>query len=110
MSKIRFTFGLDFGTSKTAISFAPADTINPRATDVAIPADDNPSPTCGLQDKARICFHIGDIAEQEYLLAREPAERAGMASYANFKPHIQRSAQPRETAPRLLTEVRRADR
>src|SRR5215510_12606236 len=110
MSKIRFTFGLDFGTSKTAISFAPADTINPQVTDVAIHGDDDRIPTCVLHDKARICFHIGDIAEQEYLLAREPAERAGMAFYANFKPHIQRSAEHRETALRFLTEVRRADR
>jgi hypothetical protein len=110
MSKIRFTFGLDFGTSKTAISFAPADTINPQVTDVAIHGDDDRIPTCVLHDKSRICFHIGDIAEQEYLLARDPAERAAMAFYTNFKPHVARSAEHRETALRFLTEVRRADR
>jgi Hsp70 protein len=110
MSKIRYTFGLDFGTSKTAISFAQADTISPQVTDVAIHGDDDRIPTCVLHDRSRNRFHVGDIAEQEYLLVRDEAERAAMAFYANFKPHIQRSAEHRETARRFLTEVRAADR
>src|SRR5215510_2517187 len=101
MSKIRYTFGLDFGTSKTAISFAQADTISPQVTDVAIHGDDDRIPTCVLHDKSRNRFHVGDIAEQEYLLVRDEAERAAMAFYANFKPHIQRSAEHRETARRF---------
>src|SRR5262249_51933106 len=76
MRRIKYTFGLDFGTSKTAISFAQADTINPQVVDVAIHGSDDRIPTCVLQDKARDRFHVGDIAEQEYLLARDPAERA----------------------------------
>src|SRR5262249_60414081 len=100
----------DFGTSKTAIPFAQADTINPQVVDVAIHGSDDRIPTCVLQDKARDRFHVGDIAEQEYLLARDPAERAAMAFFANFKPHIVRSAEHRETALRFLREVRRAER
>src|SRR5689334_8491645 len=110
MRRIRYTFGLDFGTSKTAISFAQADTINPQVVDVAIHGSDDRIPTCVLHDKIRDRFHVGDIAEQEYLLARDPAERAAMAFFANFKPHIGRSAEHRETALRFLREVRRAER
>src|SRR5256885_9817719 len=110
MRRIKYTFGLDFGTSKTAISFAQADTINPQVVDVAIHGSDDRIPTCVLHDKARDRFHVGDIAEQEYLLARDPAERAAMAFFANFKPHIGRSAEHRETALRFLREVRRAER
>ena len=79
MGRIKYTFGLDFGTSKTAISFAQADTINPQVVDVAIHGSDDRIPTCVLHDKARDRFHVGDIAEQEYLLARDPAERAAMS-------------------------------
>src|SRR5215813_6575968 len=110
MRKIKYTFGLDFGTSKTAISFAQADTVNPQVVDVAIHGSDDRIPTCVLHDKARDLFHVGDIAEQEYLLARDPAERAAMTFFANFKPHIGRSAEHRETALRFLQEVRRAER
>src|SRR3954466_13459668 len=110
MRRIKYTFGLDFGTSKTAISFAQADTINPQVVDVAIHGGDDRIPTCVLHDKIRDRFHVGDIAEQEYLLARDPAERAAMAFFANFKPHIGRSAEHRETALRFLQEVRRAER
>src|SRR5947199_10653890 len=110
MSKIRLHFPLDAGNSMTAFSLAPADPSRPQGTYMASHGDDDRIPTCVLHDRARICFHIGDIAEQEYLLAREPVERAGMAFYANFKPHIVHSAEHRETALRFLTEVRRADR
>jgi hypothetical protein len=110
MRRIKYTFGLDFGTSKTAISFAQADSINPQVVDVAIHGSDDRIPTCVLHDKARDRFHVGDIAEQEYLLARDPAERAAMVFFANFKPHIGRSAEHRETALRFLNEVRRAER
>jgi Hsp70 protein len=110
MRRIKYTFGLDFGTSKTAISFAQADTINPQVVDVAIHGSDDRIPTCVLHDKVRDRFHVGDIAEQEYLLARDPAERAAMTFFANFKPHIGRSAEHRETALRFLQEVRRAER
>src|SRR5262245_5478147 len=110
MRRIKYTFGLDFGTSKTAISFAQADAINRQVVDVAIHGSDDRIPTCVLHDKARDRFHVGDIAEQEYLLARDPAERAAMAFFANFKPHIGRSAEHRETALRFLQEVRRAER
>jgi len=110
MSKIKYTFGLDFGTSKTAISFAQTDSINPQIVDVAIHGNDDRIPTCVLHDKSKNRFHVGDIAEQEYLLARADAERAAMAFFSNFKPHIHRSAEHRETALRFLTEVRQADR
>ena len=110
MRRIKYTFGLDFGTSKTAISFAQADVINPQVVDVAIHGSDDRIPTCVLYDKVRDRFHVGDIAEQEYLLARDPAERAAMTFFANFKPHIGRSAEHRETALRFLQEVRRAER
>jgi len=110
MRRIKYTFGLDFGTSKTAISFAQADTINPQVVDVAIHGSDDRIPTCVLHDKVRDRFHVGDIAEQEYLLARDPAERAAMTFFANFKPHIGRSAEHRETALRFLKEVRSAER
>jgi len=41
MPKIRFTFGLDFGTSKTAISFAQTESLNPPILDVTIHGDDD---------------------------------------------------------------------
>src|SRR5262245_49891408 len=110
MSKIRYTFGLDFGTSKTAISFAQADTINPQVTDVAIHGNDDRIPTCVLHDRSKNSFYVGEIAEQEYLLVRDETERAALAFYANFKPHIEHSAEHREVAQRFLTEVRAADR
>lgn len=110
MRKIKYTFGLDFGTSKTAISFAQADTVNPQVIDVAVHGDEDRIPTCVLHDKSNNRFHVGGIAEQEYLLAQDPAERAAMAFFSNFKPHIHRSAEHREMALRFLTEVRRAER
>jgi hypothetical protein len=110
MRKIKYTFGLDFGTSKTAISFAQADTINPQIVDVAIHGDEDRISTCVLHDATKSRFHVGGIAEQEYLLAQDPAERAAMAFFSNFKPHIHRSAEHRETAMRFLSEVRGAER
>lgn len=108
MPKIQYTFGLDFGTSKTAISFAQTETINPRVLDVAIHGDDDRIPTCVLHDRSRNRFYVGGIAEQEYLLMEAPNERA--AFFSNFKPHIHQHAEHRTTALRFLTEVRHAER
>jgi Hsp70 protein len=110
MRRIKYTFGLDFGTSKTAISFAQADTINPQIVDVAIHGDEDRISTCVLRDTAKDRYYVGGIAEQEYLLAQEPAERAAMAFFSNFKPHIAHSPEHHSTALRFLTEVRRAER
>ncbi len=110
MSKIRFTFGLDFGTSKTAVSFAQTEALNPQVVDIAIHGDEDRIPTCVLHDTSRNRFYVGGVAEQEYLLVQDPEVRAVMVFYSNFKPHIHQSAQHRNMALRFLTEVRRAER
>jgi len=110
MPKIRFTFGLDFGTSKTAISFAQTESINPPIIDVAIHGDEDRIPTCVLHDTANDRYYVGGAAEQEYLLVQDPHARAAMTFYSNFKPHIHHNAVQREIALRFLTEVRRAER
>jgi molecular chaperone DnaK len=110
MSKIRFTFGLDFGTSKTAVSSAQTEALNPQVIDIAIHGDEDRIPTCVLHDTSRNRFYVGGVAEQEYLLVQDPELRSVMAFYSNFKPHIHQSAQHRNMALRFLTEVRRAER
>jgi hypothetical protein len=110
MPKIRFTFGLDFGTSKTAISFAQTESINPPILDVAIHGDEDRIPTCVLHDTSRNRFYVGGVAWQEYLLVQDPQARSAMEFFSNFKPHIHHSAKHCETALRFLTEVRSAER
>src|SRR5262249_11764229 len=110
MPKVRFTFGLDFGTSKTAVSFAQTEALTPQVVDIAIHGDEDRIPTCVLHDTARNRFYVGGVAEQEYLLVQDPNQRSVMAFYSNFKPHIHQSTHHRTMALRFLSEVRKAER
>jgi len=76
MRRNQIHFRADFGTSKTAISFAAGRHINPQVVDVAIHGSDDRSRPAWLHDKVRDRFHVGDIAEQEYCWLSIPAERA----------------------------------
>jgi molecular chaperone DnaK (HSP70) len=100
-----FAFGLDFGTSKTAITLAPTGSINPPVNEVAIDGSDRVA-TCFLRDNSRGGrIYVGEKAEQHYLLVGSSADRV-LEFFANFKPHIHQSEVDRDAARVFLTAIR----
>jgi hypothetical protein len=113
MPSIRFTYGLDFGTSKTAITSARTETINPQIVDVAVDIHESERmPTCLLRDASRDPprVYIGSIAEQQYLLSQNDQQPPRFEFFSNFKPHIHQNAERREIALEFLREFRRTER
>jgi hypothetical protein len=111
MTEINYVFGLDFGTSKTAVARARADVANPTADPVDIQGAGHRIPTCVLVDSVNNRVHIGDEAEQEYFLIRNDAAALNAFKfYSNFKPHIQKSTECYEIALMFLKKLRQADR
>jgi hypothetical protein len=104
-----FSFGLDFGTSKTAITLTRTN-INAPITDVAI---DNTLrkriPTCVLYKTDTNQLWIGQPAEQEIRLEVRPSARRLLRFSANFKPHIHQSKDAREIAGQFLTAIAQAE-
>ena len=88
MPDINFTFGLDFGTSKTAITLAKTGVNNPNVEDLLVEGQADRIPTCVLRDKTTGAIYIGAEAEQEYQLQRDPVARANFEFFSNFKPQI----------------------
>ena len=110
MPKIQYTFGLDFGTSKTAICLAPTGVINPTIDELTIRNREDRIASCVLRNAATNRVYVGRIAEQEYLRVQDPKQRAAMTFFSNFKPHIHQSKEQRQIALEFLTAVRRAER
>jgi hypothetical protein len=98
------TFGLDFGTSKTAVTWARTD-INAPINDVAI---DGPNrkriPTCVLRKVDEHQVYVGHTAEEEFKLESDVA-RARLDFSANFKPHIHQGREAREAAQLFMTAI-----
>src|ERR1700721_3816667 len=101
-----FAFGLDFGTSKTAVTLAQTGSINPPVIEVAIDGEDRIA-TCFLRRGGRI--FLGRKAEEENLLAAASAGRGPLEFFANFKPHIHQCEADHEAA-RIFLEAIRATR
>jgi hypothetical protein len=103
-----FVFGLDFGTSKTAVTLAQTGSINPPVVEVTIDGYDRIA-TCFLRDKSRGGrIHLGQKAEEQNLLMESSAERSSLEFFANFKPHIHQSEADRKAAFDFLEAVRNA--
>lgn len=102
-----FTFGLDFGTSKTAITLAQTGVINPQVVEVAIDGQHDRIATCVLRVDKQV--FVGQAAEQEFLAEQDPAARGRMEFFSNFKPHIHQSAEYRKIAGEFMTALRGAD-
>jgi molecular chaperone DnaK (HSP70) len=102
-----FTFGLDFGTSKTAITLAQTGVINPQVVEVAVDGQHDRIATCVLRFDKQV--FVGQAAEQEFLAEHDPAVRARMEFFSNFKPHIHQSADYRKIAGEFMTALRSAD-
>ncbi len=98
------TFGLDFGTSKTAITWARTE-INAPINDVAI---DGPNrkriPTCVLREIDGNQVYVGYMAEEEFQMETDAA-RARLDFSANFKPHIHQTREAREAAQFFLKAI-----
>src|SRR5438552_2820124 len=117
MPRIRFSYGLDFGTSKTAITSAQTETINPLIVDVAVDSNEaDRMPSCLLRDTSRnpARVYVGSVAEQQYLLSQHAPAPGTPAPqfefFSNFKPHIHQSADMRAIALDFLREFRRSER
>jgi Hsp70 protein len=105
-----FTFGLDFGTSKTAITLAPTGVINPTVSEVTIDGQNDRIATFVLRiDGEDGQVFIGQAAEQELMAEQDPAVRKRMEFFSNFKPHIHRSADYRKIARQFMTALRKSD-
>ncbi len=106
-----FCFGLDFGTSKTAIALAEAD-INSQVEVLAIDQNHKERiPTCVLlrdRDTDKEQVWIGQEAEDEMRLESNPT-LARLEFFANFKPHIHQTQQACEVARRFMTAMARAE-
>jgi Hsp70 protein len=102
-----FSFGLDFGTSKTAITLARAGVINPQVDEVAVDGQHDRIATCVLRRDDQV--FVGQAAEQEFLAEHDPAVRKRMEFFSNFKPHIHQSADYRKIACEFMTALRGAD-
>jgi molecular chaperone DnaK (HSP70) len=85
-----FAFGLDFGTSKTAITLAQTGVINPQVVEVAVDGQHDRIATCVLRVDKQV--FVGQAAEQEFLAEHDPAARGRMEFFSNFKPHIHQSS------------------
>src|SRR4051812_13742047 len=113
MPRIRFTYGLDFGTSKTALTSAQTDMVNPLIIDVAVDSNEHDRmPSCLLRDSSREPprVHVGSAAEQQYLLSQHVPGAPKFEFFANFKPHIHHSEAMRSIARDFLSEFRRTER
>lgn len=99
-------FGLDFGTSKTAITLARTGSINPPVVEIAIDGDDRIA-SCFLRDNSRGGrIYLGRAAEQQNSMMESSAERSPLEFFANFKPHIHQSEADCEAARVFLEAVR----
>jgi hypothetical protein len=103
-----FAFGLDFGTSKTAVTLAQTGFINPPVTELAIDGQNSRIATCVLRDKITKRVWIGEQAQQQYQLA-DAAERERLEFFANFKPHIHQRRKDREAAQQFISRIRQLD-
>lgn len=101
-----FAYGLDFGTSKTALTRAKCDGPSPAVTDIEV--DENRhlcrTSTVLLLEKATgHTFAIGTPAEEQWMLSSDE-ERQAYTFYANFKPHITSDPDAKDKA-RLFLEA-----
>ncbi|HEY4919177.1 MAG TPA: hypothetical protein VII40_03675 [Xanthobacteraceae bacterium] len=103
-----FAFGLDFGTSKTAVTLAQTGSINPPVVEVTIDGYDRIA-SCFLRDNSRGGrIYLGQKAEEQNLLMVGSAEPSPLEFFANFKPHIHQSEADREAARIFLEAIRAA--
>jgi hypothetical protein len=102
-----FTFGLDFGTSKTAITLAQTGVINPQVVEVTVDGQHDRIATCVLRFDKQV--FVGQAAEQEFLAEHDPAVRSRMEFFSNFKPHIHQSADYRKIAGEFMIALRSSD-
>jgi molecular chaperone DnaK len=109
MTGVSVAFGFDFGTSKSAISWARADSINPIVIDISLDGQADRIDTCLLYDKAKGRSFIGTKAHEQFRLSLLNGNAERMEFFANFKPHIGESARDREAALRFLKEIRRSE-
>jgi hypothetical protein len=101
-------FGLDFGTSKTAVTLAQTGSINPPVIEVTIDGYDRIA-SCFLRDNSRGGrIYLGQRAEEQNLMSESSAERSLMEFFSNFKPHIHQSQADHEAARIFLEAVRGA--
>ena len=68
-----FAIGLDFGTSKTAMTWNPTGSVNPNVDNIEIGDGLSPgrTPTCVLRDLKSGKVYIGHTAEEECYMLRE---------------------------------------
>jgi len=107
MNDYQFAFGLDFGTSKTALAFARCGTANPNADDIILDEGMNARiPTCLLiQSGSEEVVAIGNEAETEYLMHVESERQRDYRFVANFKPQIHRSREDKGYAQSFLCKL-----
>src|SRR5579883_3668300 len=101
-------FGLDFGTSKTAVTLAQTGSINTPVVEVTIDGYDRIA-SCFLRDNSRGGrIYLGQKAEEQNLMTDPSVERSPVEFCANCKPHIHQSEADREAARIFLEAVRSA--
>lgn len=103
---IEFAYGLDFGTSKTALSRAKCGGGPPTAEDLRLEPETGEArlPSCLLVEGSNV-LAIGRQAEDEFHLVMEGSN--GRRFSTNFKPHIHNDPQARTDAALFLARVAR---
>src|SRR2546423_402807 len=96
-----FSFGLDFGTSKTVLTWVTTDAITPNVLDVKIAGKARVT-TCVLHVDKEV--HIGEPAYNEYVRARTAGKPINFR--ANFKPRIHQHEKDWNAALDFLTKLR----
>lgn len=105
-------FGLDFGTSKTALSIAKCDGALPTANDITLEPHDGHAriASCVLVDTSGavpIAAAIGSVAEEEGMIALRPGGDGARRLSSNFKPHIHNRGEARADAGLFLGALAR---
>ena len=106
-----FAYGLDFGTSKTALSISRVGSPHPEADTVRLhPQGDGRTASCVLYEgDGETVAGIGTAAEEEYWALMGEDERERYEFAFNFKPHIVTDDRLRRVAMDFLSKIRESD-
>ena len=104
-----FSFGLDFGTSKTAVTVAKTQ-MNAPISDIPIDAKRSKRiPTCVLRNKDTEQIWVGHPAQEEIMMVTDPVARDRLEFFSNFKTHIHQNAEARKVAQQFIRAIAQSE-
>jgi len=107
---IEFAYGLDFGTSKTALCFAKCGGPRPPVRDVPLTdRGEGRTASCILRGPDGTVAGVGTPAEEHYWTFLSDDERRAHAFDANFKPHVPTDPRAERNGREFLAALRGSD-